>query len=110
MGYDIYLKIDTGGYEPATVCEIGNMTSNLSPMWRRALGCSLSHLDLVFCSEAVKILEPAVAHISDPANAREYEAMNPANGWGNHEAATRYLSDLLAGCKEHPKATIHISC
>jgi hypothetical protein len=110
MSYDIDLEIDTGGAAPATVCEVGNMTSNLSPMWRRALGQSLSHLDGVNCGEAVKILEPAVAHISDPANAAEYEAMNPSNGWGNHDGATQYLRDLLKACLEHPKATIRISC
>lgn len=110
MSYDIDLRIDTGGEWPAVVHDVGNMTSNLSPMWMRALGRPLSSLDGMLCSAAEKLLAPAVAHLSDPANAKVYESMNPPNGWGDHEAAVRYLSDLLDGCRTHPKATIRVSC
>jgi hypothetical protein len=109
MSYDIDLKIDTGGAEKATVCDVGNMTSNLSPMWKKAIGQPLSSLSGMGCAEAIEILEPAVADISDPTKAAEYEAMNPENGWGDHPAAVRYLTDLLNACKEHPRATIYVS-
>lgn len=110
MSYDISLEIDTGGPEPATICDIGNYTSNVSAMWRRAIGMSLSQLHGMTCKDAETILGPAVAHISDPANAAEYMAMNPKNGWGDHHGAKCYLNDLLDGCRRHPKATISISC
>lgn len=110
MSYDIYLTIDTGGPEPATVHEVGNMTSNVSGMWRLALdGISLAELHGQECGECIPLLVRAVEHMRDPANTATYEAMNPANGWGNHESATRYLNNLLNACRAHPKATIDIS-
>lgn len=38
MSYDVWLAIDTGAPEPATVAECGNYTSNVSGMWLLALG------------------------------------------------------------------------
>lgn len=108
MSYDIDLVIDTGAEEPATVCEVGNMTSNVSPMWGKALGHNLSDLDGRVAGGCVAALARAVSHMQDPANKAAYEAMNPLNGWGDRVGATRYLEDLLRACQKHPKATISI--
>lgn len=109
MSYDIWLDIDTGGPEPATVCEVGNYTSNVSDMWARALGYRLGDLHDRQCAECIDDLKRAVDHILDPANRADYEAMNPSNGWGSHEGAADYLVQLLNACRCHPKATVKIS-
>lgn len=109
MGYDAYMKIDTGGEYPATVAEIGNHTSNTTGMWREALGCPLRDLSGKLGSELIPQLERAVADMRDPARREVYQAMNPPNGWGSHTTATNYLDEILAACREHPKASLYLS-
>jgi hypothetical protein len=121
MSYDTYMVIDTGGEYPATVKEIGNMTSNVSPMWSLALqaaGCKpeqeghrflLSKLEGWSGADAIPVLEKAVAHIYDAANYETYAALNPENGWGDVDSARRYLRNILEACREHPKAKLHFS-
>lgn len=108
MSYDVWLQVDTGGPEPARVGESQNYTSNVSDMWRKALGRDLSDLDGMTAQDAIADLERAVSHMRHPDNAAEYHSMNPRNGWGNHEGATKYLEWLLAECRRHPKATIAV--
>lgn len=111
MSYDISLVIDTGGPELATVCDApGNYTSNVSGMWRFALGFPLRDLHGTVAGDAVAFLEPAVAILRDPANDAALRAMEPDNRWGCLEGATQYLADLLAACQRHPRASIHIWC
>lgn len=107
MSHDIWLTIDTGADEPATVADVGNYTSNVSGMWAKALGERLKHFDGRNAGESVAALEAGVnAMRSNPA---EYEAMNPANGWGCYEGALTYLDDLRSACARHPKTTIRVS-
>lgn len=106
MSYDIWLEIDTGGPEPATVDEVGNYTSNVSGMWKDALGRSLGDYHGAPCVEAAGPLRSGIDRMrADPAR---YQAMNPANGWGNYQGALAYLERLYQGCCNHPKATIRI--
>ena len=115
MSYDAYMRIDTGGEYLATVCEIGNMTSNVSPMWRRAISAAtgqemgLADLEGKTGAEIAPILNKALGHICDPANATEYRAMNPSNGWGDVNSAVQYLRAILDACNQHPKAMLYIS-
>lgn len=104
MSYDVWLEIDTGGPEPATV---GNYTSNVAPMWAGALGHSLRDLHHQECSVALDRLRAAVRVME--AEPDRFRAMNPANGWGDYEGALGYLRDLAAACAAHPKARIAIS-
>ena len=107
MSYDIWLKIDTGSGEPATVVEIGNYTSNVGVMWCEALGGKLlrEYHDTP-CSEAAGPLAEAVKRMeADPAT---YRDMEPGNGWGDYDGALRYLRRLAEACAEHPKCTIAI--
>jgi hypothetical protein len=88
VSYDIWLTIDTGGPDTVTTHEVGNYTSNVSPMWKKAFGYLLREMDGRNAREMVEDLERAVRHMRDPENLAKYEAMNPENGWGNHEGAT----------------------
>lgn len=107
MSYDIYLEIDTGAEDLTTVVDIGNYTSNVSPMWTRALGRPLFELHGMAAVEAVPLLDAGIASMqADPDGFRE---LNPANGWGRFEGALGYLEELRAGCVAHPKTVIRVS-
>lgn len=107
MSYDIYLEVDTGAEDLTPVVEIGNYTSNVSPMWAQALGCRLYELDGMGAADALPKLEAGVAAMrADPDG---YLDLNPANGWGRYEGALEYLDRLRAACAEHPKTRIRVS-
>lgn len=110
MSYDGYLEIDTGGPEPAVVAEIGNCTSNVRPMWSKALTAAAgadSHLHETHgrtAGDVLPLLRAAVVHMEDhPA---EYRELNPANGYGHYEGALNYLRRTAQLCAAHPKATL----
>lgn len=106
MSYDISMEIDTGGSEPAEVCDVGNYTYNCGPMFFEALGVSLSSMDGRIAGEVADQLSLGVKNmIDDPA---KYRAMNPENGWGDYEGALEYLLGIAKACREHPKATIRV--
>lgn len=109
MSYDCYMQIDTGGEWPACVREIGNMTSNVSGMWTKALGFPLADMEGWTGERATNPLVQAIAAIGDPKTRQEYEALAPSNGWGSVESAEKYLRAILKGCREHPKAHLYIS-
>jgi len=109
MSYDCYMTIDTGGEWPADVCDIGNMTSNVSGMWAKALGFPLADMEGWTGDVVGKHVHRAIAAIADPETRHEYEAMNPSNGWGSVGAAEKYLHSILDACRKHPKAKLRIS-
>lgn len=108
MSYDLYLEIDTGADCMTTVAYAGNYTSNVSPMWFKALGERLSAFDGRNAGESVPLLDKGIKAMVD--GREEYEAMNPPNGWGRYDGALEYLRTLRACCAEHPKTTIRASC
>ena len=104
MGYSIYLEIDTGAGNMAQCGEIGGMTYNVSPMYVKAVGNTLSSFNGMDASESIPALVAGVAAMeSDP---EAYRAMNPPNGWGDYEVALDYLRKLLKACQDHPLARI----
>lgn len=106
MSYDIYLTIHTG-IDFSTVAEVGNMTSNCSPMWGKAIGYSLGELDGKRAEDCIPILEFAIGNME--REPETYAALNPSNGWGNSEAALAYLRTFLERCREHPLTVVRIS-
>jgi hypothetical protein len=107
MSYDVWMEVDTGGRSPASVCESANMTSNVAPMWRRAIGGDgVAGFHGHPGSECIPLLRKGIANMQD--NPAEYEAMNPDNGWGDYEGAVEYLRQLLDMALAHPKAVFHV--
>jgi hypothetical protein len=106
MSYWIYLEIDTGGSNYVNVLE-QNYTSNVSPMWTKALGRPLADFHGAPASEAAGPLDAAVRKME--ASPDTYRAMNPPNGWGIYEGALGILRNLRDACRDHPKTTIRIS-
>lgn len=106
MSYDIWLTIDTGGPEPATVADCGNMTSNVAPMWRLA-GADLANFDGKQAGECIDQLRMAVQDMQ--IHPQRYAPLNPANGWGDYRGCRGYLASLLAAFEKHPHATVVVS-
>ena len=109
MSYNVGFTMDTGGSESTMVGDSMNYTSNVSGMWKLALCMPLSKLDGMQATVALPLLEKAVSHIRHPDNRAKYEAMNPDNGWGDHNGAAEVLEWMLAMCRQHPKTKIWMS-
>lgn len=106
MSYDIWLEIDTGGPEKATVWDDFNFTSNVSPMWRAA-GVDLAEHHGKKAGDVAPELEAAIKELE--ANPVKYSAMNSPNGWGRYEHLVPRLKGLLAGYRANPLATVVVS-
>ena len=110
MSYDIWLEIDTGAGTMAEVAEVGNMTSNVAPMWRKAMPDEydgLAGLDGLRCSDVIDALRGAVDRMKAEPDA--YRTMNPPNGWGDYESALEYLTNLCGLAMAHPACFIRVS-
>lgn len=106
MSYDIWLEIDTGGPEPAVVGPDWNYTSNCGPMWRAA-GADLADFEGKPAGDCLPTLNAAITEMA--VNPARYEAMNPANGWGDYGSLLSALQQLAGGFRAHPKATVRVS-
>lgn len=108
MSYDVSLEIETGAGNWAEVAEVGNITYNVSPMFRKALAPDgLRGLDGHRAGECLRDLDAGVIHMTTyPA---EYRELNPPNGWGNYEDTLRFLRRLRDLVKAHPATTIRIN-
>lgn len=106
MSYDIYLEVDTGGAEPATVGDSWNYTSNLAPMWRLA-GADLSEFHGRAAGDVAPILRTAIeAMRADPG---KFRAMDSPNGWGTYDTLVPCLDRLLSIFEAHPSAIVAVS-
>lgn len=85
-----------------------NITHNLTPMWRKA-----GIYDALYNSEGMEaneVLSTLIDGLNDMiANPKEYEKLNSPNGWGLYENAVPWLSELIKGFKDNPKAIIEVS-
>jgi hypothetical protein len=106
MSYDIWLEINTGGPEPASVGRDWNYTSNCGRMWREA-GADLAEFNGQYAGNCLPLLDKAIHNLrAEPA---KYEAMNPANGWGSYATLLPALEELAANFRAHPLATVQVS-
>lgn len=106
MSYGIWLEIDTGGAEPATVGRDWNYTSNMACAWREA-GADLAKFDGEPAGECRPILFAAIQKMR--ANPEKYRAMDAPNGWGTYDTLLPALDELLVELSKHPKATVRVS-
>jgi hypothetical protein len=110
MSYDIWLEIDTGNGQTAEVGPDMNYTSNVSPMWRKALEGTgfngLAAMDGRRASDCEPALRTAVAAMDTDFEA--YEAMSPHNKWGDAAGARSVLWALADWCEKHPNTTVRV--
>lgn len=116
MSYGIWLEIDTGAGNMATVVDDMNYTSNVSKMWRKALeGATIGRFQVESLGDmdgiTARLCVPALWHAVAAMNADPltYQAMDPANGWGDWGGAREFLEKLAKACELHPNATVRIS-
>lgn len=109
MSYDIYMKIDTGGEEMATVEQIANLTWNVLPILDKAFGTYFKdELSQKTGLEALPIIDKAIMYMKEPKNVVTLKALNPTNGWGSYDGTLRTLDKMAQACRWHPKATLII--
>lgn len=110
MSYNIWLEADLGGAEPTRldVEMYWNYTSNVAPMWRKAMPESdgLAGLEGMECEAAAKHLATGIARMEADPDA--YRALNPPNGWGDFDGQLEQLRELLAACAKAPRAKVAI--
>jgi hypothetical protein len=109
MSYDIWATVEPAPNRFSTYLDLGNMTSNVAPMWRAACP-SLDGLADIDGKKG--------AEISDRLNRglrfmfwqrRKLERIAPSNGWGNYPAAFRYFAAVARAANAHPDATFWVS-
>lgn len=108
MSYDIYIMANTGINEHP-VEEVGNYTSNVACMWRKAMPDTdgLAGFSGMNCGEALPLLQAGAAYMVE--HAEEMRQMEPANGWGDYEGALYYVQRCALLCAEHPAASLYVS-
>lgn len=109
MSYDIWLEADLGGDEPARVGDLDwNYTSNVAPMWRKAMPLTdgLADLHGMPCHAAAIELRKGIAKMEAAPDV--YRALNPPNGWGDFDRQLDALKRLLAACEAAPAAKVAI--
>lgn len=126
MSYDTSIIIDTGGEYLAEVETVGNMTSNVGPMYYRVLPGpyagggrydgtreakpdqgGLPGLSGLRCDVAAQHIDEALRSMAE--RAAELRALEPNNGWGDYDVAVRYLTQIAAACRRHPKGTLAVN-
>jgi hypothetical protein len=108
MSYDISLgiRVRDQWYD---IIEVGNMTSNVAPMWRLAS----PHTDGLAGMHGMSA-EEAFPHISLLAyemtqNPDKYRALNPDNGWGSYEGALNYVIEFGMYCEKNSGLEVYVS-
>jgi hypothetical protein len=87
--------------------DIGNYTCNVNPMYQKALGISLSELQGKPTREVLDLLDNGIKDMK--IYKKDYEELNPLNGWGDYNGALEYLERLYDGCKKHYRSYININ-
>jgi len=96
MSYDVWL---TDGKDST---ESHNYTSNISPMIRLAWpGHRMTDLENKRGDQAASILTKIIANIAGDRDG-DYKALNPPNGWGDHEGCVHWLMEIRRDCLEYP--------
>ena len=111
MSLDVRLKmeVDTGGNEPydLTLNE-DYITHNLGKMAAEAGVYDVlwrpEEIGITTAGELIQPLAEGLERLrSDPAH---YEKFNPANCCNGYRYLVSFVTDYLAACKEHPKASV----
>lgn len=107
MSYDVYLVADVGGPEPVYLNLLDvNVTYNLTPMFIAAGGSSPRDWNDKPASEVrEQCLAVLTAFNADQA---KFEALNPANGWGDFNGARAFIQEVADACAKAPRATVRV--
>lgn len=101
MSWDVSLICD--GHEDV---DCGNYTSNVAPMYKKALGISFRDIDGQLASGVALTLTHGIIEMT--SNPRVYRNMNPENGWGNYEGALWFLAKIIRECLFYPEFKVKV--
>lgn len=108
MSYDIWATVEPAPDRFSTYLDLGNMTSNVSPMWRKA-SPTLDGLAGIHGKKGAEISEALAVGLRFMFwNRRKLERIAPSNGWGNFPGAFRYYARIARAAQDHPGATFHV--
>lgn len=109
MSYDIWMKVDPGPGIFETPLDLGNMTSNVAKMWRKASPETdgLAGIDGKTGAEVALRLTLGLDNMF--RQRRLLEKDNPSNGWGSYPDAFRYFARITRAARNHPNATFGVS-
>jgi len=86
----------------------GNMTHNVTPMWKLAgIYDDLYNSDGKKAKDVVKNLKKGLRIMK--FGKRRFSKLNPENGWGSYESAVKYLKEIIDACELYPESDISIS-
>jgi hypothetical protein len=133
MGYDIYLRNNqpaciTCGHKPdETGPTLPEPTYNLTPIFDAALtgetltNPSISEAMVVLLGvktdrprglrllnghkgkDTVEWLEKVLGHLSNPEERDKFIALEPTNGWGTLDGATKTIQRLIEAARDYPE-------
>jgi hypothetical protein len=106
VSWNLYLvtKDEDGNEEWKDV--ISSMTTNLTPMWAKAIPfLEVSRdFDGKKCEDILLDLQIAVSDVH--LNPESYKKLNPDNGWGDFRGFYLSLLDLFTMCRKHPSGRL----
>ncbi|QFG14905.1 hypothetical protein SEA_LYMARA_104 [Arthrobacter phage Lymara] len=114
MSYDISMEVPPS--EGCCKChggeyvDLGNMTRNVSPLWRHAAPQTdgLAGLDGKTGGEFAAYLRTSLEHMK--AHRAEYEPLVRGDGtWGNYQNAVDYMTTVVEAAEQNPAARFHVS-
>jgi hypothetical protein len=107
MSWDVDIVESLDCEYEGILSEVGNYTYNVSPMYMKAMGLTISGLHGKRTLEVVQIVSDGVIQMSK--NIKEYQELNPSNGWGNYEGAKQFLKEILIHCLDYPEGIVRVS-
>ena len=108
MSYDIWATVEPAPNRFVTSLDLGNMTSNVAPMWRKACP-DLDGLAGIDGKQGWEISMDLIAGLERMfSQRREMGKLNPENGWGDFLGAFRYFAEIARAARNHPEAVFHV--
>lgn len=79
-----------------------NITYNLAPMYYKAIDekLGLKKLKCMICEKALPIINKAIDDMIK--NKKEYEKLNPSNGWGTYDGLLEQFREMRTICEDNP--------
>ena len=85
-----------------------NMTSNVSPMWDKAMPeLNLRDMHQMKASDCLPHLDQGVLDMAQ--NKHQYDHLEPDNGWGSFGGALAVLVEMAHACRTSPDDVVWIS-
>lgn len=106
MSYDIDIYV-THDDRYTSHFEVGNMTYNIRPMFRAAVGASFRDFHGMTCAQALPFVMFAWQQMKRRPD--EFRKVEASNGWGTYDQFMPFLTKFYVMLRLHPTGIIRIS-